>query len=311
MATNTTAPTAVGLVLRRSAGQLAAEPFYAEFIAGLEHVLMRRGLHVLMQVVDGAGGPGMEAEIVCYHRWLTGNAVRGVVLVDLVPDDPRPEILHRLGLPAVIVGEPGPDAPLPAVRTDSYTAVHEAVSRLVALGHRRIARVTGMNELVHTRERTRAFADAASALGLSPLQAEGDYTAESGAAATQQLLDQPGAPTAIMYDNDVMALAGIEVARSRGVEVPAALSILAWDDSHLCRLASPPLSAMSHDVNAHGMLAARLLLEVFDGNQPVDTVTPKPVFLQRGSTAAPAVHQPEELNLPATPSLRPVSATAS
>jgi len=123
---------------------------------------------------------------------------------------------------------------------------------------------------------------------VSPLQAEGDYTAESGATATQQLLGQPDAPTAIMYDNDVMALAGIEVARNRGIEVPDALSILAWDDSHLCRLATPPLSAMSHDVNAQGMLAARLLLDVLDGNQPVDTVIPKPVFLQRGSTAAPA-----------------------
>jgi len=164
MAANPTEATAIGLVLRRSERQLAAEPFYAEFIAGLEHVLMRRGFHVLMQVVDGAGAPGMEAEIACYHRWFASDAVRGVVLVDLVPDDPRPEILHRFGLPGVIVGEPGPDAPLPSVRTDSYTAVRDAVSRLAALGHRRIARVTGLTELVHTRERTRAFYDAASAL---------------------------------------------------------------------------------------------------------------------------------------------------
>jgi DNA-binding LacI/PurR family transcriptional regulator len=288
MSTDPAAPTAVGIVLRRSERQLAAEPFYAELIAGLEHVLMQRGLHVLMQVVDGAGGPGMAAEIACYHRWVSAGAVRGVILVDLVPDDPRPAILHGLGLPGVIVGEPGPDAPFPSVRTDSNAAIREAVSRLAALGHRRIARVTGIAELVHTRERTRAFHDAASALGLSPLQADGDYTAESGASATQQLLDQPGAPTAIMYDNDVMALAGMEVARSRGIEVPDALSILAWDDSHLCRLATPPLSAMSHDVNAQGMLAARLLLEVFDGRRPDDSVTPMPVFLPRGSTAAPA-----------------------
>ncbi|HEY2675123.1 MAG TPA: substrate-binding domain-containing protein [Rugosimonospora sp.] len=285
MAANSMAPTAVGLVLRRSARQLATEPFYVELIAGMEHVLLRRGLHVLMQVVDGFGVRGMDAEIASYQRWFDGDAVRGVVLVDLVPDDPRPEILHRLGLPAIIVGEPGPDAPLPSVRTDGYSAIREAVSRLAALGHRRIARVTGLTGLVHTRERTRAFYDAASALGLSPLHAEGDYSAESGASATQQLLAQAGAPTAIIYDNDVMALAGLDVARSRGIHVPDALSILAWDDSHLCRLATPPLSAMSHDVNTQGMLAARLLLEVLDGNQPADAVTPKPVFLQRGTTA--------------------------
>jgi DNA-binding LacI/PurR family transcriptional regulator len=295
MAANSTAANAIGLVLRRSARQLATEPFYVELIAGMEYVLLRRGLHVLMQVVDGAGvrgTEGMDAEIASYHRWLASDAVRGVVLVDLVPDDPRPEILHRLGLPAVIVGEPGPDAPLASVRTDAYTAIREAVSRLAGLGHRRIARVTGLSELIHTRERTRGFYDATSALGVSPLQAEGDYSAESGASATQRLLEQPDAPTAIIYDNDVMALAGLDVARNRGIDVPHALSILAWDDSHLCRLANPPLSAMSHDVNAQGELAARLLLEVLDGHQPADAVTPEPVFLQRGSTAEHVTNVP-------------------
>ena len=288
MATNSTAVNAVGLVLRRSARQLATEPFYVELIAGMEYVLLRKGLHVLMQVVDGAGvrgTDGMDAEIASYHRWLASGAVRGVVLVDLVPDDPRPEILHRLGIPAVIVGEPGPDAPFASVRTDNYTAIREAVSRLAGLGHRRIARVTGLSELIHTRERTRGFYDATSALSVSPLQAEGDYSAESGASATQHLLEQPDAPTAIIYDNDVMALAGLDVARNRGIDVPHALSILAWDDSDLCRLADPPLSAMSHDVNAQGELAALQLLEVLSGHQPADAVTPKPVFLQRGSTA--------------------------
>ena len=292
MSANPTRPTAVGLVLRRSARQLATEPFYVELIAGMEQVLLRRGLHVLMQVVDGAGAQGMEAEIASYHRWFSGDTIRGVVLVDLVPDDPRPEILHRLGLPAIIVGEPGPDAPLPSVRTDSYNAMREAVSGLAALGHRRIARVTGLTALVHTRERTRAYHEAVSSLGLTPLYAEGDYSAESGAGATALLLDQPEAPTAIIYDNDVMALAGLDVTRSRGIAVPETLSILAWDDSQLCRLATPPLSAMSHDVNAQGMLAARLLLEVLDGGWPADVVTPKPVFLQRGSTTEHVINVP-------------------
>jgi DNA-binding LacI/PurR family transcriptional regulator len=69
--------------------------------------------------------------------------------------------------------------------------------------------------------------------------------------------------------------------------VPDDLSILAWDDSMLCRLATPALSAMSHDVRDLGALAANALLAVIDGGDAQDVTAPLPVFVERGSTALP------------------------
>jgi DNA-binding LacI/PurR family transcriptional regulator len=278
------AASAVGIVLRRSPRQLAAEPYYGELIGGLEEVLGPSGRQVLMQVVDG-----MPRELESYRRWAANGAVEAVVLVDLVPADPRPELIVSLGLPGIILGEPDPGSGLAAVRNDGYAPMVDAVSRLAALGHTRIARVTGPTVFMHTQERTRGYLDAAASLGVSAHLEVGDYSGESGADATRRLLATPEPPTAIIYDNDVMAIAGLEAAQALGVAVPGALSILAWDDSQFCRLTSPPVSAMSHDVHARGVLAAHTLLQVLGGAAPRDVVAEVPVFVGRGSTAAPAV----------------------
>jgi DNA-binding LacI/PurR family transcriptional regulator len=82
-----------------------------------------------------------------------------------------------------------------------------------------------------------------------------------------------------------MAIAGLAAARSAGLAVPDDVSILAWDDSQLCLLASPPVSAMSHDVHERGVLAARSVLALLDGEDPGDVVSEAPVFVPRGTTA--------------------------
>ncbi|MFC4245387.1 LacI family DNA-binding transcriptional regulator [Gryllotalpicola reticulitermitis] len=270
----------MGIVLRRSPRQLAAEPFYGELIGGMEETFEPRGLHVLMQVVDG-----MPRELESYRHWARTGVVRGVVLVDLVTRDPRPALLAELGLPGIILGEPDDPSLLPALRTDGYGPIRDAVSRLAELGHRRIARVAGPATLKHTLERTRGFIDATTELSMEALLEEGDYSAETGAAATARLLRAADPPTAIVYDNDSMAIAGLSVAREFGVEVPHRLSILAWDDSQHCRLARPAVSAMSYDVHQRGQLAARTLLDVLDGAAPRDVWSEPPVLVERGSTA--------------------------
>ena len=99
----------------------------------------------------------VEEEIAIYRRWFGEHRVDGVFVVDVRHDDPRVEALDALGLPAVVIGGPLPGTPLPAVWHDEASVVVEAVQYLAALGHRRIARVSGVAEFVHTAERTRAF----------------------------------------------------------------------------------------------------------------------------------------------------------
>ncbi|MET9505561.1 LacI family DNA-binding transcriptional regulator [Streptomyces sp. NPDC006622] len=271
----------VGLALCRPARLLGLEPFYMEFISGIESVLAERSCSLLLRLVRD-----LDEETAVYKAWWGGRMIAGAILVDLREDDPRLPSLEGVGLPAVAVGHPSLTGPFPAVWTDDACAVGEAVRYLAALGHRRIARVGGPADLGHSAIRTRAFASTMRELGLEEArQIATGFDEKEGARATRSLLLAADRPTAIVYDNDIMAVAGAGVAAEMGFTVPDDLSLVAWDDSQLCRITHPTLSAMSHDVHHFGAEVARVLFDVIDGTHTGPHQAPTPTLTPRGSTS--------------------------
>jgi DNA-binding LacI/PurR family transcriptional regulator len=270
---------ACGLLLARPANTLALEPFFMEFIAGVESELSARSVALLIQLVEN-----VEDEISVYRRWWGEHRVDGVLMVDLRVDDPRIDALASLGLPAVVVGGPVADGALPAAWHDEASAVVEAVRYLAALNHVRIAQVAGVEEFVHTRERTRAFRAVVDELGLEGETVTTDYSPESGARVMRKLLSSPARPTAIIFDSDVLAVTGLGVARQMGVSVPDDVSIVSWDDSLISQVVHPPLTAVTRDIQAYGIAAARQLLAVIEGEEPTDVETPRGELTPRAST---------------------------
>ena len=160
------------------------------------------------------------------------------------------------------------------------------VEHLASLGHRRVARVAGPADLWHTELRTRAMSGAATECELAEVTVRNtDYSGTQGADATKKLLAREHAPTAIVYDNDVMALAGLTAAREAGMDIPAELSVVAWDDSMLCQLVHPQLSAVSRDIAMYGSHAAEQLLGVVAGDTVNSFQDATPQLVTRGSTA--------------------------
>ncbi|MEU4625734.1 substrate-binding domain-containing protein [Actinoplanes sp. NPDC023801] len=277
----TTEPQRVGLVMARSSEVIGEEPFYHEFIEGLERVLTPAGFSLLVKMVGDRA-----AENAVYETWSARRQVRGVILVDLVPDDDRVPLVRRLGLPAVVLGDPSTADGLPTVWTDDAGFAREAVGFLAGRGHTVLGHVSGPLGFAHTQLRRGGVEAEVGDRGLTLLTAEGDYSQESGRTATARLLgSRPARPTAIVYDNDVMALGGLETIRAYGLRVPADLSVVAWDDSAQCQLAVPALSAMSHDVARMGELAAEAVLDTFlDPSARTVYEAPKAHIVERDST---------------------------
>ena len=274
----------IGMALPRPARVLGVEPFFMELISGVETELSARSYALTLQVVAD-----QAAEVGLYRRWGAERRVDGVLVCDLRVDDPRIPVLEDLGLPAVVIGSRTGAGRLISVGSADAAAVAEAIEYLVALGHRHIARVAGMPELLHTAIRSRAFDQECRRLDIvAPKTISTDYSGEDGARATRRLLSSRDRPTAIIYDNDVMAIAGLAVAHEMGFAVPSDLSLVAWDDSVLCRLVHPSLTAMSRHIPAYGAQAARELLTVIGGERPGPTEDWVAHLVPRGSTAAPS-----------------------
>ena len=279
---------AVGWVIARPTPTLGVEPFFTQLIAGLEAELSRSRVALLLQVVDDH-----EAASVATRRWWAERRIDGVIVTDVWAGDERLPVLADLGVPTVLVGRPQPGSVATAVWSDEAASVAGVVDYLVALGHRRIARVAGMSRLDHTRVRTRAFRSRMKHHGLAdPTVVVTDYSSEQGARATRDLLTSADRPTAITFDNDVMAVAALSVAREMNVAVPDELSIVSGEDSELSVLVSPSLTSLSRDIGAYGEAAARTLLQVVEGGEVAAVEVPRAHLVPRGSTGPPAADQP-------------------
>ncbi|MFF6996874.1 LacI family DNA-binding transcriptional regulator [Streptomyces sp. NPDC008313] len=272
----------VGLVVARPAGTLGVDSFFLQLISGVQEVLAERHLGLLFQVVED-----VHAECAVYRRWWAEHRVDGVLAVDPRTDDPRPDLLDGLGLPAVVIGGM-PDARHPGLSTvwaDDAGAMASVVDRLHALGHRRIVHIAGLPGLAHTERRIRTLRAEAGRRGLTEVRSvTTDYSDAEGAAVTRRVLAGAAPPTALVFDNDVMALAGVAAATELGFRVPDDVSVVAWEDSALCRMVKPWLSALSRDTVEFGRTAAQELTSLLDGGTTRTVRVPVPGLIERDST---------------------------
>jgi DNA-binding LacI/PurR family transcriptional regulator len=273
----------VGLVIERPARSLGAEAFFADLISGIQSGLSIADASMQMRVVRGT-----EGEIETYRTWSASHQVDGVIVIDPRDDDPRLSVLNELNLPAVVIGS-GPVAVSghTTVWMDDEQAAHTLFDYIVALGHRDIAYVTGPAEYQHTRLRA-ATLDGLRERGVTSQVHVTDFTPAAAASATRRVLSSPHRATAVVYDNEVMAISGLRVTQEMGIRVPSDLSVASFDDSIISELMHPSITSLTRDTFDLGERAATRLLAQLDSEEPLPNVPgPVPTLTVRESTAPP------------------------
>nr|WP_232345138.1 LacI family DNA-binding transcriptional regulator [Actinoplanes awajinensis] len=272
---------AIGLVMRRPTPELSAEVFRRELISGIQATLAAEGYGLALQFADTP-----DQEVAIYQGWDAERRVDGVLLFDHRVDDPRLPVLSTLDLPVVVMAPPEADYPaFSYVWSDEAPAATQLVDHLRDRGHRRFARVSGPESLLHTQRRTTAIAVAAEAAGLTWTTVAADYTGSAGARATRRLLSARERPTAVVFDNDLMAVAALSVAREMGLDVPGQLSIIAGEDSVLCRTVRPAVTVLRRDIVGYGRTCTATLLSHIAGGEASSRQLPDATLVLRGSTS--------------------------
>ncbi len=273
---------AIGMVLRLSTETLASDEWMTSLMAGMHSVLSGSSYALATETVTDA-----EAEMAAHRKLVGEGRVDGMVLLNLSPNDSRLDLMDEHGMAYVCVNPPDRPTRMPVVDHDESQASADVINHLTSLGHTRIAHVAGPQSLSSARLRRELYQEQLRKHGLddSWWVEQGAYSADGGRAATNALLDDPNPPTAIVYFNDLMAIAGMGVAFSRGLRVPQDLSVVGWDDIVVARYLHPALSTVTQDPYGVGRVCATLLLEAIDGREFTEIcLTADPVFTPREST---------------------------
>lgn len=256
----------------RLIGALVADlhnPFFAEFLDGLQESL--HGENLRMLVGSGRWDPLFEAEAL---EAFLEMRVDGLVLLSVVPDSLTEA---ASSVPVVVVGErdvPGVDI----VVDDDELGANLAVDHLVELGHHRIAHIEGARSTT-ARYRRSGYEAAMKRHGLAGevVVEPGDFTEEGGYRAARALLSATPRPTAIFAPNDLVATGALSAADELGLRVPADVSIVGYDNTHLAAIRHISLTSVDQPRRDMGRIAAeRLCARIEDpGLEPLQTlVTP-------------------------------------
>lgn len=258
-----------------------------EVIEGVEEVAHAAGLSVVLTVSGDRHAPS--------PGWIDGVLRRrpvGVVLVFSDLAHPHREKLRSRGVPFAIVdpaGDPTPD--VPSVGSANWSGGLNATRHLIELGHRRIAAITGPDDMMCSLARIDGYRSAMNAASL-PIDPDwvrfGDFHPTGGERHARELLASGNRPTAIFAGSDLQALGVIAAATEAGLSVPRDLSVVGYDDIALSRWLTPQLTTVHQPLRRMGEEAARIVLRLADG-EPVDTLRMDLAthLVVRDSTAAP------------------------
>lgn len=251
---------------------------------GVGREAIRRGYEVICHSVP-MGDPGAAADVLDFAR---RSRVDGLVVM--------PPVSDMAGLPAALQADHVPAVAISAVPIRGYGAVllsrerqaaGDVARHLLDLGHRRIAMITGPQDMISAIERRAGFVEALAEVGLEPVaEVAGDYSLAAGIAAARQLLAASSPPTAIFAANDIMAAGVLKVAAERGIVVPAALSVVGFDGSILADMLTPSLTTVARPFGEMAEMATRQLIDLIEGQALSDMDSPALSLVPAESSAA-------------------------
>jgi DNA-binding LacI/PurR family transcriptional regulator len=276
-------------------------PFFTALARGVEDELTRYGYHTIFCNTDEDANREDE-----YLRLLFARQIDGLLMAPTGVASERLSYMAEADVPIVLLDRstPGLDAPL--VEVDNEDGGYQATRYLLELGHRRIGVLRGLETISTQVVRVNGYRRALIEAGLPVdealiVRADPHYHSNqvdpvlNGAGtpptfltnlqmtpnaftALQQLFDLPDRPTAIFITNNQMTLGALHALKQRGLDCPADISVICFDDHDWAPLFSPPLTVIRQPTYHLGKTAAALLIEMIN-KKPVQPPAPLPVEL--------------------------------
>lgn len=212
---------------------------------------------------------------------ITTTNLKGDVLKALLADD----------FPFVLLFSTIKGGLMSAVGVDNYRGGYSATEHLVTLGHRRIGMVAGSFGITdRSYHRWHGYRMCLRDHGITydkQLLVQTDYSLESGRDAVKKLLSLKDQPTAVFCSNDYTALGAMKGARELGLNLPADLSIVGFDDMQTASYLIPALTTIRQPAYEIGEIATEILFQRMEKPlKPVQRMLESSLII-RESTAAP------------------------
>jgi LacI family transcriptional regulator len=256
-------------------------PFFPEITKAFQEEANLSGMETI--VMNTNSDPQRTRNMV---ERLVGLQVPGTAFLTTQVDEPVKEFLTARGMSAVYLGFGAAGDHISNVAIDQRQGILEAVNHLAQLGHRRVGFIGGSADGVFALRRKAVFLEGALANGLDTRVVDSDFTVQGGYFSCSKLLAGFDA-TAVMAANDLMAIGAMHYAYDRQIAVPAALSVIGFDDITFAQFTQPALTTVAVPRAEIGRLAFKSLWSLVHDSSRGANCEVSTNLVVRQSTAPP------------------------
>lgn len=250
----------IGLILHD-----VASSYSQAIMRGVNQVIAKLDKDLIVYTSGGLDRENVAQHERDYVALLNGSITDGAIVV-------TPTATQFVTHAPLVIIDPNNESPdYPALIATNQEGALTAMNYLTNLGHRRIGHIAGEMKLVSAYQRLQGYKDGLAAAGIplnEDLIAMGDYTTEMAVTCAHKLLSLPERPTAIFAANDMSAMGVYQAARELGLQIPADLSVIGFDNLREAAYLSPPLTTIDQAVEKMGTLATEMLVMLVNG-QPL------------------------------------------
>jgi LacI family transcriptional regulator len=260
---------------------------FAELAAGAEREAATRDLAIVLGRAESLLGGDTPTRL---GRMMSQSRIDGVILQS--PDSGGPADLAELSgsrTPVVVINSTD-DGPFSTLVLDDAAGIRTAVGHLCALGHTRIGFVGGLASSSTAQRRAAGFRAGLQEAGLHPddgWMTDLGYSGSDGRAAVDLLLARGPLPSALVVANLNAALGVLAAIHSRGLRVPADVSIVALHDVWYADAIWPPITTVRMPLAELGAAAVARVVDRGAGVTHTTVRRPEPLLVLRESTSSP------------------------
>jgi LacI family transcriptional regulator len=249
----------LGLVIPMGVAALFTDPYFPILIQGVSSACNAREYSVMLWLAE----PEYERRMI--RQIMYSGLVDGVIVTSMLLNDSLLQALGDGDLPFMLVGRHPTDARASYVDADNLGGAREAVTHLLRLGCKRIATITGPQNMIAGADRLAGYLAALrdrAVVSEPSLIVEGDFTEAGGYRAMQKLLSRR--PDAVFVASDMMAVGALRALREAELRVPEDVALVSFDDVPQAARTEPPLTTVRQPVHRLGAMAVDSLLDLID-----------------------------------------------
>ncbi len=226
------------------------------------------------------------------HHFLERGVAGVLVLGHMTESLPKIQTLINRGIPCVFLWDKLKNTKFHYIGIDNDESCYAMTKYLIELGHRRIGFISGINAGVSRIIKRyngykRALADHGIPLDESIVQpATSSFT--NGKEAMEILLTHTDPPKCVFCSSDALAMGALSAAYHAGINVPADMTIVGFDNSEYSAYTCPPLTTVDIPSDEIGRLAIQALMTLIANpdHPPIQKSLPTSLVV-RGSSGSP------------------------